>query len=298
MVYFKVLLNDKRTKSDSIYPVVVRVTYNRNNTTFSTGIRVKSNLWDAASLSVKPSHPNAQAYNKTISDFYGRIQNLAYQLINESSFSFEDLKQRLQSDSPIQITNKAITFKTFAESLVTDLMAINKTGNAIVYSTAINRFTAFVANSRLRFMDIDYNLLEGFKRHLIKEGMKQNTVSNYFRTLRAIYNKAIKAKIVDRSRYPFLDITNMTTEIGNDKLALSDVLENWFSKNAQNGSYHIQGTTKLKMIFDDVKIPVRDQNGNIYTSNRFALELYRFLKSQGLNPAKQIKGNAIYITLN
>jgi len=91
---------------------------------------------------------------------------------------------------------------------------------------------------------------------------------------------------------------NMTTEIGNDKLALSDVLENWFSKNAQNGSYHIQGTTKLKMIFDDVKIPVRDQNGNIYTSNRFALELYRFLKSQGLNPAKQIKGNAIYITLN
>jgi integrase/recombinase XerD len=57
MVYFKVLLNDKRQKADNIYPIVVRVTFNRNNTTFNTGIRVKNNLWDEPSAKVKHQHP-------------------------------------------------------------------------------------------------------------------------------------------------------------------------------------------------------------------------------------------------
>lgn len=91
---------------------------------------------------------------------------------------------------------------------------------------------------------------------------------------------------------------NMTSEIGNDKLALSDILENWFSKNTVNNNYHIQGTTNLKMIFDDVKIPLRDKNNNRYTSNKYALEFFNFLKSLGLQPSRKIKGNSIYITIN
>lgn len=91
---------------------------------------------------------------------------------------------------------------------------------------------------------------------------------------------------------------NMTSEIGKDKLALSDVLEEWFSKNSVNGNYHIQGTTNLKMIFDDVKIPLRDKNGNRYSSNKFALEIFNFLKSINLTPSKEIKGNSIFLTIN
>lgn len=91
---------------------------------------------------------------------------------------------------------------------------------------------------------------------------------------------------------------NMTSEIGSDKLALSDVLENWFSKNSINNNYHIQGTTNLKMIFDDVKIPIKDKNNNRYTSNKYALEIFNFLKSLELQPSKEIKGNSIYITIN
>ena len=45
-------------------------------------------------------------------------------------------------------------------------------------------------------------------------------------------------------------VINMTTEIDKTGLALSDLLEDWISKNSFNGSYHIQGTTNQKMIFD------------------------------------------------
>lgn len=91
---------------------------------------------------------------------------------------------------------------------------------------------------------------------------------------------------------------NMASEVGQDKLPLSDILEEWFSKNSVNNNYHIQGTTSLKMIFDDVRIPLKDKNGNNYNANKYALEIFRYLKSLGLNPSKDVRSNTIFITLN
>lgn len=92
---------------------------------------------------------------------------------------------------------------------------------------------------------------------------------------------------------------NMKTEIPQySKLPLSDVLEEWFSKNSINGVYHIQGTTTLKMIVDDVRIPLTDHNGNKYSANKYALDIYKFLVSIGFTVNKDIKGNSIYITIN
>ena len=106
-----------------------------------------------------------------------------------------------------------------------------------------------------------------------------------------------KSVIVDIS-FGQNSVTKMSTEMPSSGLPLSDMLEEWMSKNAYKNSYHIQGTTDLKMIFDDVKIPLKDQvTGQNYNANRFALELFKYLKSINLNPKKDIKSNTIYITL-
>ena len=93
-------------------------------------------------------------------------------------------------------------------------------------------------------------------------------------------------------------VINMTTEIDKTGLALSDLLEDWISKNSFNGSYHIQGTTNQKMIFDEVKIPLKDKNSNNYTSTKFALDIFKYLKSLNLDVRKEINGGTIYITIN
>jgi hypothetical protein len=59
---------------------------------------------------------------------------------------------------------------------------------------------------------------------LIKDGVKQNTISNYFRTLRAIYNKAIKAKMVDRSHYPFLNIPIKTERTAKRAISVDELV--------------------------------------------------------------------------
>ena len=90
----------------------------------------------------------------------------------------------------------------------------------------------------------------------------------------------------------------MSTEIGSEGLPLSDQIDMWMEKNSYKNNYHVQGTTDVKMIFDDVRIPLKDQvTGNNYNPNKFALELFKFFKSLGLQPAKDVKGNTIYITI-
>lgn len=90
----------------------------------------------------------------------------------------------------------------------------------------------------------------------------------------------------------------MSSEIGSTGLPLSDLLEEWMGKNSYKNNYHIQGTTDLKMIFDDVRIPLKDQStGNNYNPNKFALEIFKFIKSNGLDVKKDIKLSTIYITI-
>ncbi len=90
----------------------------------------------------------------------------------------------------------------------------------------------------------------------------------------------------------------MSSEIGSQGLQLSDELELWMEEHAYKNNYHIQGTTDRQMIFDDVRIPLKDPvTGNNYNTNKFALEIFKFMRSLGLKITRNIKGNTIYITI-
>ena len=92
--------------------------------------------------------------------------------------------------------------------------------------------------------------------------------------------------------------TKFSTEMQPDGLPLSDVIEAWMADNSVKNNYHLQGTTDLKVFFDDVRIPLKDENGRNYNPNKFALKIFQFLKSKNLSSSKQIKNNTIFITIN
>lgn len=89
---------------------------------------------------------------------------------------------------------------------------------------------------------------------------------------------------------------SMSTEIGNEGLTLSDQIELWMSEHAYKNNYHIQGTTDKRMIFDDVRIPLKDSNGNNYNINRFGLEFLKFARSNGLQITRSSANNTLVIT--
>jgi hypothetical protein len=111
--------------------------------------------------------------------------------------------------------------------------------------------------------------------------------------------------IVNNGKSIIIDISfspesayKMSSEVGDDGLPLSDQIEIWMEENAFKNNYHIQGTTDVRMIFDDVRIPLKDQStGNNYNPNKFGLEMFKFFRKLGISITRDIKGNTIYITI-
>jgi integrase len=202
MVNAKVLLDTRRAKSDGSFNVIIRITDYNKVYTINSGISVPEKLWNQQKSEVDKSHPNAKLINLKLSKTYFQVQQAI--LKYEDNFSIEAIRNFIDGKPELQ---KTLNFKTFTDNLINEMFETEKTGNALVYTTASNRFLEFCNNPSIRFDEIDYLVLEKFNHFLVLEGLKQNSISNYFRTLRAIYNKAIKAKIIERSAYPFHDIT-------------------------------------------------------------------------------------------
>lgn len=83
-------------------------------------------------------------------------------------------------------------------------------------------------------------------------------------------------------------------EINGEELA--DLLTDWIAEHAYQNNYHIQGTTELEMIFDDVRIPLKDNSGRNYNIQQFDRELRQYLRSLNLKVAHSTKNNTLIIT--
>lgn len=86
-------------------------------------------------------------------------------------------------------------------------------------------------------------------------------------------------------------------EVGGDGLALSDALELWVEKNAYKSNYHIQGTTDKQMLFDDIRIPLKDDNGRTYNINKFGLKLLTFFRDLGIKIERTTSNNMLVVTI-
>lgn len=163
---------------------------------------IKEEEWDENNKCFSSSHPNFQSLNLSLSKKFYEIQKTVLTLEECDSFSIKMLKDALHPQQQKVATIKEVTFLQFSNKIIEELILEQRIGNAIVYQTAVNRLMGFCNNNSIQFQEINYTLLDAFKRQLKLEGAKINTIGNYFRSIRAIYNKAIKAKIVDRSYNP------------------------------------------------------------------------------------------------
>ena len=218
MVNLKTLLDTRRAKSDGSFNIIFRITQNRKVYTLNSGVSISSPYWNDKRNEIDKSHPNANLLNLKITQQYFKIQKAILQLDDE--FSIDQLRFIIDDNPKKQLNT---TFKTFADKLISQMIEVNRTGNAIVYQTAVNRLVSFYGRDDFGFHEIDYSLLDDFALHLSKKGLKQNSISNYFRSIRAIYNKAIKSKVVERSFYPFHDISIKTEKTAKKAISKSDI---------------------------------------------------------------------------
>lgn len=79
---------------------------------------------------------------------------------------------------------------------------------------------------------------------------------------------------------------------------LNEAIEDWVGLNAYQGRANLAGIVENKMVFDEVRIPLFDQEtGRPYNPNRFANEVIRFLRSKNITATRNVKGQNLFVTI-
>ncbi len=256
-----VSLDTRRVKQDGTYPLIMRLGFDNRTIPISLGYSLKEDDWDDAARKVKKSYQGTETVsrlNNLIQKKKANALDIVMKLDEKGELkrlSVADIKQRIVNTQGNQC------FFKYGETLVADLREAKRYGNAECYQFTINILKGFVAKKDLPFNAITYDFLKRFETfHLAKEGNGYNGLSVYLRTIRAIYNYAIKAGIADKELYPFdaykiksiptekraLDI-DLLNNIVNLKLQPGDKLFN--ARNYFVASYMMYGMNFKDMAF-------------------------------------------------
>ena len=95
--------------------------------------------------------------------------------------------------------------ETFIEEQIKQLREEHRFGTANNYEKTKRSLESFLRNKKLTFTNFNEQLITDYNTYLISKGLMRNSISFYMRNLRAIYNKAVKQKIV-RKKDLFLEV--------------------------------------------------------------------------------------------
>lgn len=82
-----------------------------------------------------------------------------------------------------------------------------------------------------------------------------------------------------------------------DDETLSDKIEIWLEDNAHESYFHIQGITASKMIVDEIRVPLKTEDGKNYRYSNFVRNLRKYLKSLDLEIERDLQGGRVFITI-
>lgn len=94
------------------------------------------------------------------------------------------------------MARKNMVITEFVSEQINLLREENRFGTANNYEKTIRSFMNFVGDNKLTFSSLNEKLISNYNIYLIRKGLTRNSISFYMRNMRAIYNKAVKRKIV------------------------------------------------------------------------------------------------------
>ena len=204
-----VILYKSKVLSNGEHPLMLRVTQKGQRKYVASGISCPEKLWDSKKNLPKRTHPNRKFIQAFISQKVLAYQNklVENQHLGRSAATIIDAVERSHTGQQ---------FFPFLDELIDRLLKAGKIGNANVYKNTQRTLRHSTSKAILLFTDIDQRFLNKYEAYLRNKGLADISSSFYFRTLRAVFNKAIKEKLVQAAYYPFKEFNiskfNTTTQ--------------------------------------------------------------------------------------
>jgi len=208
MASLKVMLDKQKINQDGEYPVMIKILHNRGRRFINLFQKVKLEDWDQkkAMLNEKTGTPEHRR-NKIKINFYIESEMMKLKKIildlesTHVNYSIDDIVKVYYNKSSI------IPIFDYVKEIIKSLERIGKNGNSNVYRETMGRLQKYTNREDLTFEEVNYSFLRNFEAHLQEKGCKINTISFYLRTIRSIFNRAIKDGVVGEEFYPFKKIT-------------------------------------------------------------------------------------------
>ncbi|WP_255077679.1 site-specific integrase [Lacihabitans sp. CCS-44] len=210
-----VLYKSKKLKNGE-HPIMIRIIKDRQTKYLAVGHSCNQELWDMKKEMPKRKHPLFTELTLLIEAKKAEANKVLLNIENENiSFSSQDVKTKLAKK-----INKLSVFE-FLDQIIKELKAVGKIGNSRVYNDLRRVLKLYLGDRKLQFTDIKKSFLTKFEQHLKTEGLNPNTMSVYFRTLRATINKAIDQEILGKGENPFSDYSISHLKNETEKRAIS-----------------------------------------------------------------------------
>jgi len=196
-------LDTRRPKSDGSFPLVLRLGHLRKTIPIPTGFSLRSEDWDERKRIVKKSYNGVETVSR-LNNLIQKQRSEAMEIVVKlhengelNKLSVSELKNRIHKKDVSQ------SFILFAQQQIADLHQAGRFGTAKSYKEVLHVVREFIGEKDLRFNQITFQFLTKFEMAHVSRGNSLNGLAVYMRTIRAVYNKAIKSGIADASDYPF-----------------------------------------------------------------------------------------------
>ena len=209
-ITIKHALNTRRQKQDGTYPLVLRLIYNRSVVDTSTGYAINKKDWDSRNQAVRSTTKLMNNVTR-INNILQQQRANAFDRINELSDSglllsmkASEILTMIKDNRP----SKSVYFFEFLNLEISSLRKARRVGTAETYEDLSKKILVLTKGDlTLKFNQIDYSFLMRLENAHLSKGSNLGSLGVYMRTLRAIYNKAIKKGVAKLDEYPFSSYT-------------------------------------------------------------------------------------------
>ena len=184
-------------KSGVIY---YQITHNRRTQHITTKLRVHPTEWDADECEMVISAPSRSRIQNRIDSDVALLRRVIADLDSSGmDYSVEDIVNRYKSPQ------SHILVLDYMRTQIEQLLATNRLGTAKNYEKTMCSFGEFLGDVRLPLSALTEQVITDYNSFLIQRGLVRNSVSFYMRVLRAIYNKAVRQKLIEQ-QHPFTEV--------------------------------------------------------------------------------------------
>lgn len=198
-----ITLDTRAKKKDDTYPLLMRIIHFGKAAPIPLGLSLHEKDWDGERRIIKSSYRGTESVSR-LNNFIQKKKIEAMDIITKlderktlNALSAFEIREMIQKKS------NRVSFLAYAKLQIEELMKVNRIGTARSYNIVVGVLSSFVNKKDITFQELNYAFLKKFEAEHLKKGNSMNGLAAYVRTMKAIYNKAIKDGVVERDLYPF-----------------------------------------------------------------------------------------------